>query len=97
MLFGDQARETAGLTIEQLAEFEQDARAGQWRRRSPGGKGRGRGLDRPIDFAGAGESNAAAPFARCRVVHVAPAPARPLGVLPFDIVMDIAHADALAR
>ena len=92
VLVGDQPGQRARLAVEQFAEFEQDAGAGERRGRRPGGKRRGGSFDRPVDLGCGREGDPAASFAGRRVVDVAPAPARSLGALPVDIVVDIAHA-----
>src|ERR1700730_5487968 len=96
VLIGDEARQGAGLAVEQFAEFEENARAGQRRRRRPGRKSGSGSLDCAVDLAGARESDAATPLAGRRVTDITPAPARSLGVLAFDIMVDVAHADAPA-
>ncbi len=92
VLRGNQLRQSVGLAIEQFAKLEENAGPGQRRRRGPGGKSRSRCLDRPVDLAGARESDAAALFAGRRVGDIAPAPTRSLGALAFDIMVDVAHA-----
>ena len=91
VLIGDEASQGAGFAVEQFAEFEQNARAGQRRRRRPGRKSRGRGPHRLVHLGGAGKGDAAALFAGRRVVNIAPAPTSPLGALAFDVMVDVAH------
>ena len=92
VLIGDEPRQRAGFAVEQFAELEQNARAGQRRRRGPGGKGGCRGPHRLVDFAGTGKGDLTAPLTRRRVVDITPAPARSFGALAIDVVVDVAHA-----
>ena len=91
VLIGDEASQGAGFAVEQFAEFEQNARPGQRRRRRPGRKCRGSRLHRLVHLGGAGKGYAAGPLTRRRVVNITPAPARPLDALAFDVMVDVAH------
>ena len=85
--------------VEQFAELEQDARAGQRRRRGPAGKRRGGGLrPRASTSAGAGEGDAAGLFSPVAGLKTSPpAPARALDALAVDEMVDVAHAGAPVR
>src|SRR6516164_4156092 len=92
VLFSDQTSQSAALAIEQLAELEQDSRSGQRRGRRPAWKGRRRRPHSPVDLFRRRKGDAAAPLASRGIVDIAPAPARSLGALAVDIVVDVAHA-----
>jgi hypothetical protein len=93
VLGGDQPRQRVAVAFQQLAEFEQHARAGERRGRGPAGKRRGGGSDCPIDLVRARESDAAAALAARRVEDLAPAPARPFHLPAADVMLHVAHQD----
>src|SRR6202023_3906907 len=93
MLLADQPSQGAGFALEELAEFEEDAGAGQRRGRRPGREGRGRRLDRAVDLGATGEGDTARPLTGRRVVDVAPAPACSVDALAVDGMLAVAHGD----
>ena len=97
VLLGDHPCQRIAVAMQQLKKLEQDARAGQRRRRRPARQGRGRGLYRPIDLAGIRKSDPADLLAGRRIVDVAPASARSIDRLAADIMLDVAHQDRPVR
>src|SRR6516225_9085177 len=93
VLLGDHTRQCIVVAVQEFEELEHDACAGQGWRRRPSGKGRGRGLDRPIDLAGTGEGDPASPLPSRRIVDVARSPVRSGDALAVDVVLDVAHGD----
>ena len=97
VLFRDRAGQRVVLARQELQELEQDAGAGQRRRRGPAGKRLGGGLHRSIDLGAAAQRHPPDALAGRRVEYLAPAPAVALGPLAIDEMLNVAHCPSTRR